>query len=100
MMRRPLLSICLGLLLLAHWQAAAQESAAPSAAASAQTPRSFTGEIIRLTEGGFEIKPWKVEHPRRVQVMVPDGARLLEQKRGKLPDVQVGDLVLVVAEDP
>ncbi len=57
------------------------------------------GSITARAEPRFEIRPWDVHKPRRLTVDVASDARFYRQSRGKVADLKVGDLVLVVPDD-
>lgn len=82
--------------------AAAQEPATPDGAgdeAQVAPRRHLTGgEIASLSEDSFQIRPWEVRLPRRLQVMATGSTVYYHQKSGTVKDLKAGDFVLVVFE--
>jgi hypothetical protein len=74
------------------------EPAAPTADVDSQPKNIVMGEITELAESSFRIRPWAPRLPRRLQVLATPETRYFRHQEGKVRDLKVGELALVVAE--
>jgi hypothetical protein len=59
-------------------------------------PGAVSGQIVELAPDRLTIRPWSHKRARRMQIRLQPGARLLEQRPGRVQDLQKGELVLVL----